>query len=265
MNIPQELIDKIIDGVWNADSPTHTTTKAASLISRAWVERSQHHLFHDIKFSFFGPYFERWCDAVSPDPNGVSRHVQSLTIQARADGRWVEEESLERGLPFFNSFRNVQVLRVHYWDIEHFPPEILTRCFTPFAGSVRVLQWIPYAEITRESWSCVVRSFPLVDCLLLYPRFFPTGLLSDTPTGPTRKKLVLFSSQCAAQCLARDKGSLRFQEIYIKCSPGTTLETILSIVNRDVDRLEILSIVGMRRGHIFSVFCILILNFLLSQ
>ena len=80
MKIPQELIDKIIDGVWAADSPSYATTRAASLISRAWVERSQFHLFHDIKFSTAGPLFTRWCDVVSPGPNGVSRHVRSLTI-----------------------------------------------------------------------------------------------------------------------------------------------------------------------------------------
>jgi len=253
MNIPQELIDKIINNVWDDDdSPSHTATRTASLVSRSWVKRSQLHLFHDIEFSVFGPYFARWCDAVSPDPNGVSRHVWSLTIRAEADGWWTSEESLEYGLPFFDSFRNIQVLRVCYWDVEPFPPEILTRCFTSFAGSVRVLQWDPYMRISRESWTHIVRSFPLIDSLLLYPKYFPTGLLSDTPAGPTRKKLVL-SGFHAAKCLAWGEVSLRFQEIYIRCSAGMALQTIISIVNGNADRLEVLSIAGIRRGQTFSV------------
>jgi len=254
MNIPQELIDKIIDGVWDDDdSPFHTTTRAASLISRSWVKRSQYHLFHDIEFSIFGPHFARWCDAVSPDPNGVSRHVQSLTIRGRGiDGQWVDEESLERGLPFFGSFRNVRVLRVCYWDIEPFPPELLTRCFTSFAGSVRVLQWDPYGQISRESWTRVVRPFPLIHSLLLQHKCFPTGLLSDTPAGPTRKKLFL-AGFCATKCLAWGEGSLRFQEIYIRCGFSTTPQAINSVVNGNADRLEVLTIAGIRRGQTFSV------------
>ena len=254
MSIPQELVDKIIDGVWDADdSPSHTTTKAASLISRSWVNRCQQHLFHDIEFSIFGPHFERWCDVVSPDLNGVSRHVRSLTIQARGvDGQWIDEEPLERGLPFFDSFRNVRILRVHNWDIGPFPPELLTRCFTAFAGSIRILQWDPYVQITRESWIPIVRSFPLVDCLLLHPNSFPTGLLSDTRAGPTRKKLIL-SGFRAGQCLAWGEGSLRFREIYIRCGSGTTLQTIISIANDNADRLEVLSVAGIRKGQIFYV------------
>ena len=211
MNIPQELINKIIDRIWDADdSPSHATTKAASLISRSWVDRSQRHLFHDIRFSPIGTPFVRWCAAVSPGPNRVSRHVRSLTILARADGWWIDERILERFLPFFQSFCNVRVLRVLNWDIEHFPPEILTRCFTSFAGSVRVLQWDPHMQISRNSWTHTVELFPLLDCLLLLPGHSITGLLSDTPAGPTRKKLVV--SGHAAQCLVWGAGSLRFKE-----------------------------------------------------
>ena len=266
MNIPQEIVDEIIDEVWNADdSPSHKTTQAASLVSRSWVNRSQHNLFHDIQFSIYGPNFERWCDAVSPDPNGISRHVRSLTIWARgSDGRWVGEETLGGGLPSFESFRNVRVLRVHNLDIEPFPPEMLTRCFTPFAGSVRVLRWDPHVRITRESWTHVIRLFPLVDHLLLLPNPFPTGLISGPPVDSTRKRLVLSGAR-AAQCVVWGGGNLRFREIYTRCGSGTTLQTVISIINRYVDRLEVLSITGIRRGRTFSVLCVLILNSLLLQ
>ena len=252
MNIPQELIDKIIDGVWHSDdSPTHSTTRAASLISRSWVERSQHHLFHDIEFSFFGPYFARWCDAVSPDPDGVSRHVRSLTIQARdEDGWWIGQETLERNLHFFDSFRNVQILRVRDWDVDPFPPEMLTRCFTSFAGSVRVLQWDPYMNTPHEPWTRIVGLLPLIDCLLLRPTSFPTGLLSNTPASPTRKKLIL-SSFCVTQLLAWSECNIWFREIYIRCSTGTVPQTFISIINGNADWLEVLSIASARKGQTF--------------
>ena len=254
MDIPQELIDKIIDRVWDADdSPSQTTTKATSLVSKSWVERSQHHLFHDITFSF-GPSFDQWCDAVSPGPDGVSRHVRSLTIEGRGTyGEWISEDSLERGLPFFDSFRNVQALRIRHWNIEPFPPELLTRCLAPFAGGVRILQWDPHPQVLHEAWTRAVGMFPLTDYLLLFPNFFPFGLLSGIPVGPGHKKLVL-SGDSAVQCLARGGVELRFREIYIRCGPRTTIQDIIAIVNGCADRLEILSIVGTRRGWAF--FCV---------
>jgi len=252
MDIPQELIDETIDRIWDADdSPSHTTTKAATLISRVWVERSQRYLFHDIRFSTFRPRFRRWCDAMSPGPNGVSRHVRSLTIQVGdADGWWGDQGTLEHDLPFFNSFQKVQVLRVHNWNVEPFPPEVLTRCFTSFAGSVRVLQWDPYGYMPRELW-IHIRLFPLVDCLLLRPKPFPAGLLSNTPAGPTRKKLVL-SGVRAAKCFVWGGSGLRFREIYIRCFSSMTLLTVIAVVNGDADWLEVLSITGMRTGQTFS-------------
>ena len=252
MSFPQELIDKIIDGVWDADdSPSHTTTKAASLISKSWVNRSQRHLFRDVEFSVIGSHFVRWCDVMSPDPNGISRHIRSLTIRSRSrDGWWIDEKTLECGLPFFDSFRNVQVLRIDYWDIERFPPELLTGCFTPLARSVRVLQWDTHPRISRKSWTHVIGLFPLIDCLLLHPEDFPTGLLFNTPAGVTRKKLL--SGNYSARCLEWGGGSLQFQEIYIRCGFGTPPQTFIPIVNGFADRLEVLSIVG--RGQTF--FCI---------
>jgi len=263
MNIPQELINKIIDQVWDSDSPSCTATKAASLTLRSWVERSQHHLFHDIHFSIFGPSFRHWCDAVSPGLNRVSRHVRTLTIKARGTDRWwINVKSLKHSLLFFISFQNVRVLRVCNWDTEPFPPEILTRCFASFAGSVRVLQWDPHMHMSRESWTHVIGLFPLVNCPLLFPSFFPTGLLSGTPAGSTGKKLIL-SGDRAAQCLAWGEGSHRFLETYIRGGPRMTLDDIIPIVNRDVDWLEILSITGLRRGWISSACCAIILNSLL--
>jgi len=74
MDIPQELIDKTIDLVWDADdSPSHATTKVISLISRTvWVNRSQRYLFHGIKVDHICNKFGRWCNAVTPGPNGAS-------------------------------------------------------------------------------------------------------------------------------------------------------------------------------------------------
>lgn len=250
MNLPQELIDKIVDGVWDIDdSPSHATTKAASLIARSWVDRSQHYIFHSIQFSTIGDQFKRWCNIVTPGPNGVSRHVRSLTIQAASTGWWINLDSLKNISPYFDSFHNVRVLRVLNWNVEWFPPEMLTRCFSPFAGGVRLLQWDPHEYMTRETWTRIVGLFPLVDYLLLHPDYyFPAGLPSGDPPGPVRKKLIV-SSNHAANCLTG--GNLRFREIHMKYRYDMKLETIIAVATVSASWLETLSIAKTGRGQIF--------------
>jgi len=258
MNLPNELIDKIIDEVWGADhSPSHTTTKAASLISRAWVERSQHHLFHSIEFfnrfwvfKFFGDPFGNWCNAVTPGPDGVSRHVRSLTIEVTGSaGWWMSDDIPERVFSYFDSFRNVQVLRVSNWNVEPFPPERLARCFTPFAEGVRSLQWDPHVNTTHHTWTRIIGLFPLVDSLLVYPSPFLARLAFSTPTDTIRKKLVC-STYASWYLMERN---LRFQEIHLQCAP-TTLKKVIAIIGSDADRLEILSLLGACSSQIF--FCL---------
>jgi hypothetical protein len=262
MDLSQELIDKIIDAVWEADDPRfHATTKAASLISRSWVDRSQHHLLHSVRIPAGRDQFGRpcnfgtWCNTVTPGPNGVSRHVRSLTIIA-STGWWISDDSLERDLPYFDSFCNVQVLRVFNWNVESFVPEMLARCFTPFAEGIRLLQWDPHRDMTRETWTRIAGLFPFVDYLLLHPSFFPTGLHFGTPVGAVRKKLILSGSH-AANCLT--ERNLRFQEIHMTCT-GVPLEAVVAVLNSDADRLEILSLVGIIGGQSFSVQHFLVLS-----
>ena len=262
MSLPQELVDKIIDEIWISadDPPSNEVIKAISLISRSWVDRSQRYLFRHITFSVVGRQFERWCNAVAPGPNGVSRHVQSLTIQATgSDGWWINEDLLEQVLPYFDSFRNVEVFRVLNWNVDPFPPEAIARCFSPFGQGVRLLQWDPYQHMTREAWAHIVGLFPRVDHLLLLPGFFPAGLISNDPVSPLQKRLV-FSGDHAARYLTGGRVGLRFQEIYARCGTGMTLETLIAIINCDADWLEVLSIAGIRRGQTFPVQHVLALN-----
>ena len=251
MNLPQELTDKIIDEVWDADDHvSHAATKTASLISRAWVDRSQSHLFHTIKFYTTDRQLGRWCNAVNPGPSGVSRHVRSLTIHARSsDGWFINEDFFERALPHFDSFRNIRALRVLNWNVTLFPLEVFARCFTPFAEGIRLLQWEPHVTMTHEVWSRVVGMFPRVDHLLFYPNHFRRFQLPPTtPVGVHRKKLIFCGNRAANYITGCN---LQFQEIYMRCNYFTTLKTVIEVINDHADRLEVLTILGVNKGRLF--------------
>ena len=86
---PQELTDKIINEVWDADDHvSHVATKTTLLVSRAWVNWSQSHLFYTVRFYTTNRQLRRWCNSVTPGPSKVSRHNRSLTIHARLSDGW---------------------------------------------------------------------------------------------------------------------------------------------------------------------------------
>lgn len=76
---PQELVDKIIDEL--ADLPNGPIHPIAvySLVSRAWVARTQKHHFRWTYFHGWGE-LEKWCRSIAPDPDWVSRHVCDLVL-----------------------------------------------------------------------------------------------------------------------------------------------------------------------------------------
>jgi len=73
---PQELVDMVIDEL--AGHPIHRLSPY-SLISRAWVTRTQQYHF---KWIYFGGLdeLEMWCRKIAPDPAGVSRHTRQLVL-----------------------------------------------------------------------------------------------------------------------------------------------------------------------------------------
>ena len=71
---PQELADKVIDKLAGID-----INRAAlySLVSRAWITRTQQHHFEWIHFDGRDK-LEKWCRKIAPDPASVSRHTHQL-------------------------------------------------------------------------------------------------------------------------------------------------------------------------------------------
>ena len=73
MHMPQAIVDLVVDQL---SLSTYYEAKfhleAASLVSAAWVNRSQHHLFSTVEF-YGGRKLKKWCSRIEPDPYGVLR------------------------------------------------------------------------------------------------------------------------------------------------------------------------------------------------
>lgn len=115
VSLPQELTDKIIDEVARDPVLRTATLQASSLVSRAWVHRSQKYLLSEVKFDE-GRFYD-WCLTVRPGEDGPSRHVTCLHY--RADDYSSYPTSLVEGDIYLSSFTNVQTLHLSNAGLEH--------------------------------------------------------------------------------------------------------------------------------------------------
>ena len=147
--LPTELLLLIIDHLhddWQA-------LRACALVSRAFVARSQEHLFERIRLG-------DWQDAmmyadeagevsvrgdikdmeryISPDPDGVLSYTRSLSIYAR---ELTEPSDLDEIYDHWAAFKNIRELQAHFFAthfIQGAPPKV-SRYFSHFRHTLRSL------------------------------------------------------------------------------------------------------------------------------
>ena len=106
MDIPQEIIDEVIDNIGAFDP---RTLKSASLVQRSWTQRSRRRLFNSILFSS-SSRLERWSLSIPPDPKGIASYPRVIHLSHNTQQSWVEPENLDRFYDHFRSFSGVERL-----------------------------------------------------------------------------------------------------------------------------------------------------------
>ena len=175
MHIPQDVWDLIIDQLISRGEDPWRIRKflrAASLVSTAWVNRSQHHLFSTLAF-IRRDILQNWCSRIRPDPDGVSRHVRTLRLvnmRAASLPRPLLTDVLKTASPHLTSFRNIQKLWVCNVDLGAASLDVLIPAISSFAGTLRWLGWTQEPGTIHKTWTTIctiVNLFPnLVDVFL---------------------------------------------------------------------------------------------------
>ena len=156
MYIPQDVVDLIIDQLVLTEKcpwELRWSLKATSLVSTAWVNPSQRHIFFAINF-YNNPSVQRWCSRIKPDPYGLSRYVRVLRLW----GVPLQSSSiLETALPHLTSFQNLQELdigREEHWDridINCTLLEVLAPIFSSFSGTLKRIRWTQ-KDTGQDTW-----------------------------------------------------------------------------------------------------------------
>ena len=150
MHIPQDVVGLIIDELVLAFRAWETgpfevkrirCLRATSLVSTAWVDPSQRHLFSTVVLDCIKTV-SRWCLKTRPGPHGVSRHVRTLWLS------WVPSPAsdiFDTALLRLTTLRNLQRLhvgRVPYTntDVDDLCLDALVPIFSSVAGTLKLLR-----------------------------------------------------------------------------------------------------------------------------
>jgi len=135
MRLPQELVEAIIDCL----SDDRKTLETCSLVGTTLLGRSRHHLFNRISLN--EARARQWCSTISPDPDGVSCLVRTLTLQQAHGHRWLGTKFFDT-IPgrHFSSFRHIENLSITWLDLSDFEPGSLARHFVHYRSSLRSLR-----------------------------------------------------------------------------------------------------------------------------
>jgi len=152
MHIPQDVVDLIIDQIpLLADYEWRLHLQRASLVSTAWVNRSQHHLFSTLELNRSWKIKE-WCSKIEPDPSGVSRHVRVLVIGSPyyPTTSRLTLADIKNALPHLISFKNLQELALGTVCTSL---HVLAPVFSSSPGILKLRRWTRQNAGIQETWN----------------------------------------------------------------------------------------------------------------
>ena len=184
MNLPQEIIDEVIDNL----AFDFRTLKSTSLVRKSWTHRSRRRLFHFVPISSLDR-LEQWSTSISADPEGIASYTRVILLSHDAPKSWVDPTNLDIFYDHFRSFSQVERLVISGLETTKFDAASTPRYFGNFAATVRSLELRTAVGVPASllSFICV---FPLVEDLAIeFPNATAGGMnqgevtpLASTPS-----------------------------------------------------------------------------------
>ena len=131
----------------------------ASLVSTAWVNRSQYHLFSTLELDK-GWKVKRWCSTIKPDPSRVSRHVCVLIVGGPSYPSSPPKASdIKTALPHLILFKNLRELTLGrlYKSLG-----VLAPVFSSSPGILKLHRWTLDDVCIHETWKDIATVIDLL-------------------------------------------------------------------------------------------------------
>jgi len=135
-DLPQELIDRIIDEVAQQDG-FPDTLYACCLVQKRWVGRSRRHLFESLNLYRTDDLVD-WIKSIPPGPNSLHHHVRHLSYKQGA-ALLGPKQLLDLYPGHFTSFTRLETLQIFNLSLRQFTSTSMKKGFGPIGSSVRTL------------------------------------------------------------------------------------------------------------------------------
>jgi hypothetical protein len=161
-NLPQELIDRIIDEL--AQFGSTCTLRACCLVQKRWVERSRRHLFKEISL-YAMDHFGSWIKLTPLGPDGPYHHVHSLTYR-QGPAVLGPKQLLDLYPGHFTSFTRLETLQIFNLSLRRFTSTSMKKAFEPVGRCMRTLV-VKDVVLTLNSLLMFLVHFPRLETLHL--------------------------------------------------------------------------------------------------
>ena len=161
-NLPQELIDKIIDELAQFNSTQ--SLRASCLVQKRWVEPSRKHLFKEISL-YAVDDFRDWIKFIPIGPGGPYHHVRSLGYR-QGPAVLGPKQLLDLHPGHFTSFTRLESLQIFNLSLRRFNPTSMKKAFEPVGRFVRTLV-VKDVVLTLNSLLMFLVHFPRLQALHL--------------------------------------------------------------------------------------------------
>lgn len=163
LTLPQETVNEVIA---HLRSDEHTL-RALSVAAKRLTDECRRHLFASICIDSSWK-FTRWCDAISPGEDGLSRYVRTLDLDTPitwSKGPWLPDPHAVH----LRSFTQVEQLKIRPLDLRGGIGKDLLNCLDPFFPTVRSISIRPTGEYST-----------ILNFLSLFPRLETTLITSPS-------------------------------------------------------------------------------------
>jgi len=254
-DLAQELLDAVIDEVGKLTHvrATHSmrrlgteTLKSCSLVARAWLPRTRHHLFHEVEFVSVGR-FSRWKVDISRGETSPYGFVQTLRFREKTD-YWITPETFSQILPHLAAFPRVESLIFTQYDITPLVLPFQQTSVPTFLESVRYLEVGPTTMSSSKALLALIDCFPHLEDLSLghgrVRRFHERGVYPQRAAERFRGRLYISSGEGEEDNFLREFATrpIRFQEVRVVESPfRQPLSDLLAACAPTLRRLQVLA------------------------
>lgn len=161
-NLPQELVDKIIDEL--AQFGSIYTLRSCCLVQKRWVERSRRHLFKEITLYAMN-HLRNWIKSIPLGPYGPYHHVRSLTYR-QGPAVLGPKQLLDLHPGHFTSFTKLESLQIFNLSLSRFTSTSMKKTFEPVGRFMRTLV-VKDVVLTLNSLLMFLVHFPRLETLHL--------------------------------------------------------------------------------------------------